>query len=215
MKTVFLDRDGVINKNRIDHVKSWEEFVFLPGALDALRRLRVAGWRVLVVTNQAIIHRHIVAQSDVEDINQRMALAVQAAGGSIDAILYCPHRQDENCACRKPRPGLLFQAADMFGLRLNECYLVGDAFTDIAAGQTVGCATALVQTGRGRQQLAGPLAADYHNYYIARDLATVVPWLIWTERRRVLRQSWLLRWPASLPPRVTFPRLWSINSNST
>lgn len=215
MRVVFLDRDGVINENRPDHVKCWDEFIFLPGALDSLRRLRDAGWQVVVVTNQAIIHRHIVPQTAVEDINGRMAETVRARGGAIAATLYCPHDAAENCDCRKPKPGLLIQAAHLFNLRLGECYLVGDAFTDIAAGQSAGCATVLVRTGRGRQQLASPAAQHFKRYHVAPDLANAVNWLIWAERRRALRQRLLPRWPMPIPPQQKHVPLWSPNSDST
>ncbi len=215
MKTVFLDRDGVINENRPDHVKSWDEFVFLPGALTSLRRLRTQGWRVIVVTNQAIIHRHIVPQTVVEDINGRMLETVETAGGVIDAVLYCPHAADEGCDCRKPKPGLLLQAARLFDLRLSECYLVGDAFTDIAAGQAAGCATVLVQTGRGRQQLGSPAARQFQHYHVTPNLPSAVNWLIWAERRRALRQRLFPLWPNPVSPQAKLPPVWSTNSSST
>ncbi|MFN8496869.1 MAG: D-glycero-beta-D-manno-heptose 1,7-bisphosphate 7-phosphatase [Anaerolineae bacterium] len=215
MKTVFLDRDGVINENRADHVKSWDEFVFLPGALASLRRLRAAGWRVIVVTNQAIIHRHIVPQAVVEDINGRMLATVETAGGAIDAVLYCPHDPAEGCDCRKPKPGLLIQAAQSFNLRLSECYLVGDAFSDIAAGQAAGCATVLVRTGRGRQQLASPAAHEFRRYQVAPDLPNAVSWLIWAERRRALRQRLFPRWPLPNAPQARLTQPWLTNSDST
>src|SRR5579859_3809461 len=106
MSTVFLDRDGVINYNRADHVKSWSEFEFLPGSLQALASLRKANYRVFVVTNQAVINRGIVDQAVVEHIHMQMLEHISRAGGRIEAVLYCPHRPEENCFCRKPLPGL-------------------------------------------------------------------------------------------------------------
>lgn len=192
MKVVFLDRDGVINENRPDHVKSWEEFVFLPGALDALRLLRQDGWTTIVITNQAVIHRHIVPQPVVDGINHRMVQVVEQHGGRIDAVLYCPHRPEESCRCRKPQPGLLLQAADRFGLQLDQCYLIGDALTDITAGQAVGCRCILVLTGRGRRQLMSHEAGRYRSYHVATDLAAAVCWMLKAERARTLRQMWKL-----------------------
>src|SRR5690242_12788192 len=115
MKTVFLDRDGVICYNRSDHVKSWAEFRLLPGALPALARLTQAGCRVVVITNQAVINRGQMTAAQVEDIHQRMVAAVAAAGGHIDLVIYCPHRPDEGCACRKPRPGMVLAAGARLG----------------------------------------------------------------------------------------------------
>lgn len=189
MKVAFLDRDGVINANRPDHVKSSEEFVFLPGALESLRHLREAGWTMIVVTNQAIIDRNIVTRATVEEINRRMAEEVERHGGSLDAVLYCPHRARAGCGCRKPRPGLLLQAAEQFGLQLDQCYLVGDALTDISAGQAVGCRCALVQTGRGRQQLLTAKADRYGDFHIAADLGAAVRWMMQQERRRTFQHA--------------------------
>lgn len=189
MKYVFLDRDGVINENRPDHVKTWGEFVFLPGALDALRALHLAGWHVIVITNQAVINRRLVPQTTVDEINQRMVDTIARHGGHIDAVLYCPHRPDEGCACRKPQPGLLLQAADRFHLVLPQCYVIGDAFTDIAAGQAVGCRTVLVETGRGRQQLASANKADYRPFHVAPDVGAATRWLMRVERWQAARLS--------------------------
>ena len=105
MKTVFLDRDGVICQNRVDHVKSWAEFQFLPGALSAIAELTRAGCRVVVLTNQAVVNRGLMSAELVEEINRLMIEKVAEAGGRIDMVVYCPHRPEENCECRKPRPG--------------------------------------------------------------------------------------------------------------
>ena len=152
-RAVFIDRDGVICRNRDDYVKSWGEFVFLRGALKALSRLARLDLYIIVITNQSIINRRMVPVEVVEDIHARMVRAVEAAGGRIDRIMYCPHRPDEHCACRKPQPGLLTMAAEELGLTLSQSYLIGDAETDVQAGAAVGCRRYLVLTGRGRRQL--------------------------------------------------------------
>ena len=152
-RAVFIDRDGVICRNRRDHVKSWGEFVFLPGALDAMARLSRSDLRIVIITNQAVVNRRLVPAEVVEDINTRMARAIGAAGGRVDRVVYCPHRPDEQCSCRKPQPGLLLRAAEELGLDLSNSYLVGDAESDVQAGQAVGCRCYLVLTGRGWRQL--------------------------------------------------------------
>ena len=152
-RAVFLDRDGVICRNRDDHVKSWEEFTFLPGATKALARLANLDLYIVVITNQAIINRNLVPVAAVEDIHTRMVRAIEAGGGRVDRVLYCPHRPEELCDCRKPRPGLLHIAAQELGLDLSRCYLIGDAETDMRAGRAAGCRCYLVLTGRGRRQL--------------------------------------------------------------
>jgi D-glycero-D-manno-heptose 1,7-bisphosphate phosphatase len=154
VQAVFLDRDGVINENRSDHVKSWSEFCFLPGALDAIARLSAAGLRMFVITNQAIVNRGTVSRQAVDAVNARMLEAIERRGGRIAGLAYCPHRPEERCGCRKPQPGLLLQLADRHALSLPRCVVVGDALTDMAAGRAAGCRTIMVLTGRGREQLA-------------------------------------------------------------
>lgn len=149
MKAVFLDRDGVIDRNRDDYVKSWEEFEFLPGSLDAVRRLTETGYRIVVVTNQSAIGRGILARRAVEDINTAMVDRVRLTGGRIDAVLFCPHRPEDNCNCRKPSPGLLKRAAAWLDLDLAGSFLVGDHIADLEAGRAAGCTNILVLTGRG------------------------------------------------------------------
>lgn len=176
LAAVFLDRDGVLNANRDDHVKCWEEFRFIPGALAAARLLANFGVPVIVITNQAIINRGIVSQQMVEMIHTRMRSQIVRAGGRIDRILYCPHSTDDQCACRKPNPGLLEQAASELGIDLARSVFVGDALTDIEAGVRAGCRTVLVRTGRGNAAAAGlTQQGTYQPDAIANDLLTAIP----------------------------------------
>lgn len=177
MRAVFLDRDGVICENRPDHVKSWGEFRFLPGALSALRRLAETPFRIVVVTNQAIIHRGIVPAEIVDEIHVRMTWSIQRLGGRLDAIYYCPHRPEEDCFCRKPKPGLLFQAAKDLGIRLEDSYLIGDALTDVEAALAAGCQPLLVQTGRGVLQ-SDLVLQRYPDVPIFQDLSEAVSWIL-------------------------------------
>jgi D-glycero-D-manno-heptose 1,7-bisphosphate phosphatase len=196
IRAIFLDRDGVIGENRADHVKSWEEFRFLPGALDALRWLRLAGFRTFVVTNQAIVSRGIASAQVVEEIHNRMSLCVAWHGGRIDDIRYCPHDYDEHCECRKPQPGMLCQLAEHWHVDLSRSYMVGDAWTDIAAGRAVNCRSIMVRTGRGVEQASLPEAREYPADHIAADLAAAVEWLCQEEGITPLTSSALLhqRW---------------------
>ncbi len=175
---IFLDRDGVINRNRLDHVKAWSEFEFLPGALAALRRLAQLKWPIVVVSNQAMIDRGLVSHAAVDEINRSMCLAIQQAGGRIDAVFYCPHRPDENCVCRKPRPGLLRKAAAQLQLDLTQSFLIGDADSDILAAQAVGCRSILVKTGRGLAHLTLLRRQDIQSFHIADDLSSAVDWIL-------------------------------------
>ncbi|MGD1995055.1 MAG: HAD family hydrolase [Anaerolineae bacterium] len=173
-RAVFVDRDGVICRNRDDHVKSWEEFVFLPGVLEALARLARLDLYVVVITNQAVVNRHIAPVEVVEDIHGRMVRAVEAAGGRVDRVMYCPHRPDERCACRKPQPGLLLRAVEELGLDLSRSYLIGDAETDMRAGRTAGCRRYLVLTGRGRRQLIRCWLHGERGFKVVPDLGAAV-----------------------------------------
>ena len=145
MKTVFLDRDGVINRLRQgDYVKSWSEFEFLPTAIPAIRCLSQAGCRLIIVTNQAGVSKGIVSPEVLETIHQKMVIEIENGGGRIDAMYYCPHRDEDNCRCRKPKPGLLEQAIREHTVDPISRFLVGDSLRDIVAGQAVGCKTCLV-----------------------------------------------------------------------
>jgi D-glycero-D-manno-heptose 1,7-bisphosphate phosphatase len=182
-RAVFIDRDGVICHNRDDHVKSWEEFVFLPGTLEALARLACIDLDIVIITNQAIINRRIVSAQVVEDIHARMVRAIEMAGGRVDRVMYCPHRPEEHCACRKPQPGLLLMAAEELGLDLSRSYLIGDAETDIQAGQAVGCQPYLVLTGRGRRQLVHCRLQGKWGFTVVSNLGAAVSAILHRESR--------------------------------
>jgi D-glycero-D-manno-heptose 1,7-bisphosphate phosphatase len=147
---IFLDRDGVINENSAEHVKTWGEFMFIPGALQSIRELSATGLPIFVVTNQAVISRKIMTAEQLETIHEHMVREINKAGGLITKVYYCPHDSHENCSCRKPEPGMLLQAAKEFNINLSQSYLVGDAWTDIAAGLAVKARSILLMTGRGR-----------------------------------------------------------------
>ena len=183
MADVFVDRDGVINRNRSDHVKTWSEFAFLPGSVEALVELSRAGHRIFVITNQAIVNRGVVPTEMVSEINRRMVEEVARLGGIIQAVLVCPHVPEERCLCRKPLPGLLLQARAAFGAVLEEAYAIGDFSTDLEAARAVGCVPILVLTGRGRQIYERMSRSERQEYWVARDLRHAVK-LIGTDGQR-------------------------------
>lgn len=164
---VIIDRDGVINRNRPDSVNSWEEFEFLPGALEGLATLARYGHRVVVVTNQANIGRGLLTRAQLEHIHGRMTEAVIEAEGSIEAVYVCGHRPEEGCTCRKPAPGLLTQAAQELEFELSKAYFIGDHGTDVEAAHAAGARAVLVLSGRAAlpEVEDGP-AADF----VAGDL---------------------------------------------
>jgi D-glycero-D-manno-heptose 1,7-bisphosphate phosphatase len=149
---VFLDRDGVLNENVPDYVRSIEQWIPIAGALEAAATLCAAGHPVVVVSNQSAIGRGLVRVETVEFVNATLAARIEELGGRLAGIYYCPHRPDEDCSCRKPATGLVDAARTDLGLPPGG-WLVGDAQSDIQMGLSAGLRTILVLTGRGRAQL--------------------------------------------------------------
>jgi histidinol-phosphate phosphatase family protein len=139
--TVVLDRDGVLNKKppRAQYVRNWDEFEWLPGAKEALRLLKENGYRVIIVSNQAGIGRGVMTETDLGDIHERMEQEAKESGGHIEAIYYCRHDWDAGCECRKPKPGMLFQAQRDLNLDLTRTLFVGDDERDAEAAEAAGC----------------------------------------------------------------------------
>ena len=160
LKPVFLDRDGVINLNRADYVRSLREWIPIPGAIEAIVRLSNAGHPVIVLTNQSAIARNYCRVSDVEGIHLHLLHLVSKAGGLISGIYYCPHHPDDGCECRKPRTGMIESARNELNLP-DGGYIVGDADSDMELGRRTGLKTVLVLTGRGKEQLRKINSDDY------------------------------------------------------
>jgi D-glycero-D-manno-heptose 1,7-bisphosphate phosphatase len=152
---IFLDRDGVINENLAGHVKSWAEFKFIPEALESIRRLTETGLPIFIVTNQGMISRGQATIEALQDIHQKMLEQIHAAGGAIKHVYFCPHDSACKCACRKPEPGMLTEAAEAYDVDLTQSFMVGDAWTDVQAGLSVGARSIFVLTGRGAAQYQG------------------------------------------------------------
>ncbi|MFQ3586808.1 MAG: HAD family hydrolase [Fimbriimonadaceae bacterium] len=152
---VFLDRDGVLIENRPEFVRSADDIDVLPRAVDAVRRLNEAGLPAVVVTNQSAVGRGILSLADAERLHRIVVARFAEAGARLDASYMCPHRPDAGCSCRKPKPGMLVEAARELGIDLSRAFIIGDACRDVEAGLAVGCAAILVQTGMGRAELAG------------------------------------------------------------
>jgi D-glycero-D-manno-heptose 1,7-bisphosphate phosphatase len=159
LQAIFLDRDGTINRERADYVKSWQEYEWLPGALDALCELARLGVPILVVSNQSAVGRGILDVGALDAIHAQVRAEAAAAGGRLDEFFVCPHTPAAQCACRKPQPGLLLEAARRYGLDLSRCVFVGDAITDMQAAQAAGCGWLLLRTGRQGEKLFDLLAA--------------------------------------------------------
>lgn len=150
MKLIILDQAGVINESSETFIKTPEEWIAIPGSLEAIARLTHAGYRVVIATNQSGIGRGLLDMATYNAINDKMYKAVNHAGGRIDAIFFCPHTQADNCACRKPGTGLFDEIMQRYGVNLTNVPAVGDSLKDLQAAATVGAIPMLVLTGNGK-----------------------------------------------------------------
>jgi len=150
MSAIFLDRDGVIMRKAPEgaYVRDWSEVDFLPGAVEAIASFCSFGYKLIVVTNQRGVATGQIQPSKLRDIHTRMREVILKAGGDVLGIYCCTHDKSDNCTCRKPRPGMLLRAASEHQLYLPDCWIVGDTATDIAAGKSVRCRTALITATR-------------------------------------------------------------------
>ncbi len=178
---VILDRDGVINVDSDAFVKSASEWIPIDGSIEAIARLSQAGFKVTVATNQSGIGRGLFERYAMYAMNRKLRRLVAAAGGVIDLIVFCPHRPDDGCACRKPAAGLLDEIARRMSLPLEGAIVVGDSMRDLEAGASRGCRLWLVRTGKGMQSLAAVMAGEpswWAGVRVADDLAMVADELI-------------------------------------
>jgi D-glycero-D-manno-heptose 1,7-bisphosphate phosphatase len=179
MKLIILDRDGVINYDSDEFIKSPDEWIPIPGSLEAIARLNQAGYRVIVSTNQSGIARGLFNMVTLNAIHQKMHRCALRVGAEIDAVFFCPHAADDNCDCRKPKPGMLQEIAKRFDISLKGVPTVGDSLRDLQAGFVVGCTPYLVRTGKGEKTLAKgglPPGTTVHD-----NLAAVVDHLLRTK----------------------------------
>ncbi|MBB3141769.1 D-glycero-beta-D-manno-heptose 1,7-bisphosphate 7-phosphatase [Halomonas organivorans] len=179
-KLVILDRDGVINQDSDDYVKSLDEFLPYPQAITAIARLSQAGWTVVVATNQSGIARGYYDEATLAAMHERLNTLVADAGGQIAAIAHCPHGPSDGCECRKPLPGLLKRLGAELGIEdLTGGWMVGDSLRDLEAGEAVGCHPVLVRTGKGERTLAKyPELTSDGRTSLFDDLAAFVDWLL-------------------------------------
>jgi D-glycero-D-manno-heptose 1,7-bisphosphate phosphatase len=172
MKLIILDRDGVINQDSDQFIKSPDEWKAIPGSLEGIARLNQWGWKVIVASNQSGIGRGLFGMDILNAINDKMIKQLAQAGGRIEGLFFCPHTADSNCACRKPKPGLFIEIAERFNVPLQGVPVVGDSVRDLQAGVAVGCTPYLVLTGKGIKTKDDPnLPSDTRIY---ADLASVV-----------------------------------------
>lgn len=153
MKIVILDRDGVINEDSDNYIKSVDEWTPIPGSLEAIARLNQADYRVIVISNQSGISRGLFTPDELSAMHAKMHKKLAEVGGAIEAVFFCPHANDDNCDCRKPRPGLYHQLANRLGVALVNVPAVGDSLRDLQAAIACGARPILVLTGKGRRTM--------------------------------------------------------------
>jgi D-glycero-D-manno-heptose 1,7-bisphosphate phosphatase len=153
VKLIILDRDGVINYEREQFIKSPDEWRPIPGSLEAITRLNHAGFRVVVATNQSGLGRRLLDTATLISIHEKLHKALAQVGGRIDAVFFCPHTADANCDCRKPKPGMLADIGQRFGVELTGVPCIGDSLRDLQAAEACGAQPILVLTGKGEKTL--------------------------------------------------------------
>jgi len=184
MRLVILDRDGTINADSAEFVKSPSEWQPLPGALEAIARLNHAGWHVVVATNQSGLGRGLFDMASLNAMHAKMHSMLAAVGGRVDGVFYCPHAPDEGCRCRKPEPGLFEQIAERYGIELEGVPAVGDSQRDLVAAVTAGCEPHLVLTGKAAAYRDLPLPEGYPaTTVVHQDLAAFADYLIGKDAR--------------------------------
>jgi D-glycero-D-manno-heptose 1,7-bisphosphate phosphatase len=177
---VFLDRDGVINRDSPDYIKSWSEFEFLPGSLEAIKKLTKNGFVVIVITNQSVIQRKMISLKALEHIHDMMKKTVLSSGGDIKDIFFCPHVPEDECDCRKPNPGLILEAGEKHRIDLKASIMVGDSAKDIECARNAGCGTViLVKTGNGHAAEKQLKEKKIRPDVIVRDLLEAAHWIIY------------------------------------
>lgn len=176
MKLVVLDRDGVINFDSVHFIKSTNEWIPIPGSLEAIALLNQNGYRVAIATNQSGISRGLFDMVTLNAIHDKMHKALGQLGGRIDAMFYCPHSADDNCSCRKPKPGMMEEIGRRFSMDMKGVPMVGDALRDLQAGAVLGMQPILVRTGKGEETLAAGGLPE--GTLVFADLAEAVQHLI-------------------------------------
>lgn len=183
-KVIFLDRDGVINRDpeylKYQYVRKWKEFKFLPGAKRAIKKLTDAGYSIYIISNQAGISKKYFTMKALRTITRNMRKELAKSGGRITDVFYCPHKTEDNCGCRKPKAGLFKKALRRGGINFKDAFFIGDNIKDVQAGKAIGCRTLLVLSGKtkSRKSKDWPAKPDF----IRRDLSDAVELVLRKEK---------------------------------
>jgi D-glycero-D-manno-heptose 1,7-bisphosphate phosphatase len=171
LPAIFLDRDGVLIENKPDYVRDWSQVEFFPETIRALSLSATRNYKIVIVTNQSAVGRGVISLETAHEINRLLIRSIHHQGGQVDGIYMCPHKPDDGCSCRKPQPGLLLQAAKDLSLDLRRSWMIGDAWSDVQAGQNAGVRQLiLLKTGRGREQLLLPRPENIADHFIFDNL---------------------------------------------
>jgi histidinol-phosphate phosphatase family protein len=181
IKSLFIDRDGVVNKDpggwtKTNYVTDRVDFHFVPGTLQALKILKEKGIKVIVASNQGGVNKGLYTKEELENVNSFMLKEIEKAGGAIEEVIYCIHRDEDKCECRKPKPGMLASAAKKYGIDPKTTYFIGDAKTDVTAGKMAGCKSILVLSGKSSRKDI-ELWEDKPDY-VFTNLLEAVKWLV-------------------------------------
>jgi D-glycero-D-manno-heptose 1,7-bisphosphate phosphatase len=193
MKIVILDRDGVINEDSDEFVKTLDEWIPIEGSIDAIARLYEHGFTIAVATNQSGIGRGLIDEDELEAMHALLLELVHDAGGDIATIAYCPHKPEDYCDCRKPQSGLFDQIAATLGADLEGAFVVGDSLRDLQAGTARGCIPVLVRTGKGEkteQAIADDDSGEFGDVAVFDNLDEAADYLI-AQTPRDIVQEWL------------------------
>jgi len=157
MKVVFLDRDGVINEYPGDrnYVTCWDEFRFIPNSIEAIKLFKKHNYKVFVASNQAGVAKGLYSKKELDYITDNMLENIRGRGADLDGVYYCMHRDEDNCGCRKPKPGLFIKALGTLEGKPDVCFVIGDSFRDMKAARAAGCRTVLVFSGKEKLENRG------------------------------------------------------------
>ena len=176
---IFLDRDGVLIENRANYVRDWSQVKVFPEAIKALSNPALEGYKIVIVTNQSAVGRKIISIETATNINDRLVNLIRSENGRLDSAYLWPHDPNDDCDCRKPKPGLLLQAAQNLSLDLERSWMVGDAWTDIQAGHAANVqGVIIIKTGRGADQLSLSPPRDIGDYLVCEDLSQALATII-------------------------------------